>query len=133
MWFLNIIYYILPFVLFLSILVFVHEFGHFIVARTLGIQVNAFSIGFGKELWGRVDKHGTRWKISAVPLGGYCQFLGDDEASSSSAAAASFVRKGILAVAQPHLGHIKASLSISFPHFEQYIYFSPIVIYNAYF
>ena len=88
MWFLNIIYYVLPFVLFLSILVFVHEFGHFIVARTLGIQVNAFSIGFGKELWGRVDKHGTRWKISAVPLGGYCQFLGDDEASSSSAEAA---------------------------------------------
>ncbi len=84
MWFLNIIYYILPFVLFLSILVFVHEFGHFIVARSLNIKVNAFSIGFGKELWGRVDKHGTRWKISAVPLGGYCQFLGDDEASSSS-------------------------------------------------
>lgn len=88
MWFLNIIYYVLPFVLFLSILVFIHEFGHFIVARSLGIKVNAFSIGFGKELWGRVDKHGTRWKISAIPLGGYCQFLGDDEASSSSNEAA---------------------------------------------
>lgn len=88
MWFLNIIYYVLPFIIFLGILVFVHEFGHFIVARLLGIKVNAFSIGFGKELWAKVDKHGTRWKISAIPLGGYCQFLGDDEASSSSAKAA---------------------------------------------
>lgn len=84
MWLLNFIYYIIPFIILLSILVFVHEFGHFIVARALGVQVNAFSIGFGKELWGKMDKHGTYWKISAVPLGGYCQFLGDGDASSSS-------------------------------------------------
>ena len=84
MWFLNLIYYVVPFIVLLSILVFVHEFGHFIIARLCGVHVSAFSIGFGKELWGRMDKHGTYWKISASPLGGYCQFLGDGDASSSS-------------------------------------------------
>ena len=84
MWFLNLVYYIIPFVVLLSILVFVHEFGHFIVARMCGVKVSAFSIGFGKTLWSREDKKGTVWKISAVPLGGYCQFLGDGDASSSS-------------------------------------------------
>jgi len=80
----NIIYYVIPFIVLLGILVFVHEFGHFIVARKLGVTVVAFSIGFGKELWSTVDKKGTRWKISAIPLGGYCQFLGDADASSST-------------------------------------------------
>ena len=81
---LNIIYYIVPFIVLLGILVFVHEFGHFIVARLLNVTVTDFSIGFGKELWSRKDKHGTKWKIAAVPLGGYCQFLGDADASSST-------------------------------------------------
>lgn len=81
----NIVYYVVPFLLLLGILVFVHEFGHFIVARKLGVSVSAFSIGFGKELWSVTDKKGTVWKISAIPLGGYCQFLGDaDESSSTS-------------------------------------------------
>lgn len=84
-WLFNIIHYIVPFLFLLSVLVFVHEFGHFIVARLTGVQVSAFSIGFGKELWGRMDKHGTYWKISAIPLGGYCQFLGDADASSATA------------------------------------------------
>ena len=84
MWFLNILYYVIPFIVLLSVLVFVHEFGHFIVARLCGVKVSAFSIGFGKTLWSREDKKGTVWKISAVPLGGYCQFLGDGDASSSS-------------------------------------------------
>ena len=84
MWFVNLIYYIIPFIVLLSILVFVHEFGHFLIARLLGVQVSAFSIGFGKALWSKEDKYGTVWKISAVPLGGYCQFLGDGDASSSS-------------------------------------------------
>lgn len=81
----NIVYYVVPFLVLLGILVFVHEFGHFIVARKLGVSVSAFSIGFGKELWSVTDKKGTVWKISAIPLGGYCQFLGDaDESSSTS-------------------------------------------------
>ncbi|MCI5635138.1 MAG: RIP metalloprotease RseP [Alphaproteobacteria bacterium] len=80
----NIIYYIVPFIILLGVLVFVHEFGHFIIARSLGVAVSDFSIGFGKELWSRIDKHGTKWKICAIPLGGYCQFLGDADASSST-------------------------------------------------
>ncbi len=83
-WLLNIIYYVVPFLILLGILVFVHEFGHFMIARLVGVQVSAFSIGFGKELWSRTDKKGTCWKISAVPLGGYCQFLGDADASSTT-------------------------------------------------
>lgn len=80
-------YYVVPFVVLLGILVFVHELGHYLVAKFSGVQVEAFSIGFGKELWGFVDKSGTRWKISAIPLGGYCQFLGDgDETSTTSEA-----------------------------------------------
>ena len=81
---LNIIYYIVPFVVLLGILVFVHEFGHFIIARSVGVKVSAFSIGFGRQLCSHVDKHGTNWKISAIPLGGYCQFLGDADAASSA-------------------------------------------------
>ena len=84
-WILNIVHYVVPFLILLGVLVFVHEFGHFIVARMTGVCVSAFSIGFGKELWSVTDKKGTVWKISAIPLGGYCQFLGDaDESSSTS-------------------------------------------------
>lgn len=86
-WLVNLMYYVVPFVVLLGILVFVHELGHYLVAKFSGVQVEAFSIGFGKELWGFVDKSGTRWKISAIPLGGYCQFLGDgDETSTTSEA-----------------------------------------------
>lgn len=80
----NILYYIVPFVVLLGVLVFVHELGHFLVARALGVKVDEFSLGFGKELWGRNDKKGTRWKVCAVPLGGYCKFFGDEDASSVS-------------------------------------------------
>ena len=80
----NILYYVIPFLVLLGILVFVHEFGHFIVARMLNVKVVAFSIGFGKVLWSKTDKKGTCWKLSAIPLGGYCQFLGDGDASSAT-------------------------------------------------
>lgn len=80
----NVIYYIVPFIVLLGILVFVHEFGHFIVARMLGVKVAAFSIGFGKVLLSHTDKYGTNWRLSIIPLGGYCQFLGDADASSST-------------------------------------------------
>lgn len=80
----NIIHYVVPFLLLLGVLVFVHEFGHFIVARLFKVKVSAFSIGFGKVLLSKTDKEGTEWKLSAIPLGGYCQFLGDADASSST-------------------------------------------------
>ena len=80
---LNIVYYIVPFIVLLGILVFVHEFGHFLIARMCGVKVTDFSIGFGKQLWGFVDKYQTNWKICAIPLGGYCQFLGDANGASA--------------------------------------------------
>ena len=64
------------FLVLLTVLVFVHEYGHYIVARWCGVRVEVFSIGFGPELIGRYDKHGTRWKISAIPLGGYVKMFG---------------------------------------------------------
>lgn len=73
---------IVPFILVLSLLVFVHEMGHYLVGRWSGIRILAFSVGFGPELIGRTDKHGTRWKISAIPLGGYVKFFGDEDVSS---------------------------------------------------
>ena len=69
--------YILPFLILLTIVVFVHEYGHYYFARRYGVGVTAFSIGFGKELFGYTDKNGTRWKFSAVPFGGYVKFFGD--------------------------------------------------------
>ena len=70
------------FVLGLSVIVFVHEYGHYIVGRWSGIHAEVFSIGFGKVLWGRTDRRGTRWQIAAIPFGGYVKFLGDADASS---------------------------------------------------
>src|ERR1700685_1822358 len=73
---------IVPFLFVLTIVVFFHELGHFLVARLCGIKVLTFSIGFGPEIVGFYDRYGTRWKISAVPLGGYVKFLGDENAAS---------------------------------------------------
>jgi regulator of sigma E protease len=64
------------FLILLTVLVFVHEYGHYIVARWCGVRVEVFSIGFGPELFGRTDSHGTRWKVSAIPLGGYVKMFG---------------------------------------------------------
>ena len=74
--------YILPYVVVLSLLVFVHELGHYLAGRWSGIRVLAFSIGFGPEIVGFTDGHGTRWKLSAIPLGGYVRFYGDADAAS---------------------------------------------------
>ena len=88
-WLINIAYYVLPFLVLLGVLVFVHEFGHYLVAKLCGVKVAEFSLGFGRQLWGRRDSSGTLWKLSLIPLGGYCRFLGDDDASSTTSGAAS--------------------------------------------
>jgi regulator of sigma E protease len=80
----NLAGYIIPFVVVLTIIVFVHELGHYSVARWCGVRIEVFSIGFGPELFGWYDKHNTRWKISAVPLGGYVKFFGDADAASTT-------------------------------------------------
>jgi regulator of sigma E protease len=74
--------YVVPFLFVLTIVVFFHELGHFLVARWCGVRVMVFSVGFGPELLGFNDKHGTRWKLSAIPLGGYVKFYGDENAAS---------------------------------------------------
>jgi regulator of sigma E protease len=79
--------YIVPFLFVLTIVVFFHELGHFLVARWAGVKVLTFSLGFGPELAGFNDRHGTRWKISAIPLGGYVKFFGDESEASTPASA----------------------------------------------
>lgn len=67
----------------ITLVVFVHELGHFLAARWFGVRVESFSIGFGRTIWGFHDRHGTHWKFSALPLGGYVKFWGDDGVSSA--------------------------------------------------
>ena len=80
-------WYILPFVLILSVVVFFHELGHYFVGRWCGVKIDAFSLGFGPELFARVDKFGTRWRLALLPLGGYVKFYGDANAASAPNAA----------------------------------------------
>ena len=69
--------FVLPFIILIIVVVFVHEYGHYYFARRYGVGVTDFSIGFGKELFGWNDKSGTRWKVCWIPLGGYVKFFGD--------------------------------------------------------
>src|SRR5580704_1277660 len=77
------VHYALPFIVVISVVVFVHEFGHYWVARRCGIKIETFSIGFGHEIFGWNDRHGTRWKVSWLPLGGYVKMYGDGSAAST--------------------------------------------------
>lgn len=74
--------YIVPFLAVLTVIVFVHEMGHYLVARWNNVAIQTFSIGFGPEIFGWNDKHGTRWRVSMIPLGGYVRFVGDMNAAS---------------------------------------------------
>jgi regulator of sigma E protease len=74
--------WVLPFLFVLSVVVFVHEMGHFLVARYFGVTVETFSIGFGPEIGGFYDRRGTRWRLAWIPLGGYVKFKGDENAAS---------------------------------------------------
>lgn len=82
-WLTSGLYYAGAFFLIISVIVFIHEFGHYIVARWCGVRVEQFSIGFGKELVGWDDKHGTRWKIAVLPMGGFVKMFGDADAAST--------------------------------------------------
>ncbi len=77
--------YVIVFLVILTVVVFVHELGHYLVARWNGVRVEVFSIGFGPEIWGWNAKSGTRWRISLLPLGGYVKMFGDSDASSATA------------------------------------------------
>jgi regulator of sigma E protease len=77
-------WYVVPFILILSLIVFIHELGHYLVGRWSGVKIDAFSLGFGPELCARVDARGTRWRIGALPLGGYVKFHGDANVASAA-------------------------------------------------
>ncbi len=79
----GVVAYLIPFLFVLSLVVFFHELGHFLIARLCGVRILVFSIGFGPEIAGFHDRHGTRWKIAAIPLGGYVKFFGDENAGSA--------------------------------------------------
>lgn len=97
--------YIVPFIAVLTIVVFFHELGHFLVGRWCGIKVDAFSIGFGPELFAFVDRRGTRWRFAALPLGGYVKFHGDANGASMADDAAieamPAVERAVTFAAQP--------------------------------
>ena len=76
--------YIIPFIILITVVVFIHEYGHYYFARRYGVAVTDFSIGFGKEIFGFNDKNGTRWKFCLIPLGGYVKFFGDRNVFSQS-------------------------------------------------
>jgi len=76
--------YIVPFIILITIVVFIHEFGHYYIAKRCGVGITDFSIGFGKEIFGWNDKSGTRWKFCWIPLGGYVKFFGDRNVFSQS-------------------------------------------------
>ena len=94
--------YILAFLAILTPVVFIHELGHYWVARKSGVVVEVFSVGFGPELFSRVDRHGTRWRIAALPLGGYVKMRGDENAASVPPGA-SLVTAVLL---RPQSGHV---------------------------
>jgi regulator of sigma E protease len=79
------VYYVGIFLVVLTVLVFVHELGHYLIARRTGVRIEVFSIGFGPEIFGWNDRAGTRWKFSAVPLGGYVKMFGDSDPTSTLA------------------------------------------------
>jgi regulator of sigma E protease len=81
----SLLLYVLPFLVVLTVVVFVHEFGHYFIARLNGVRVETFSIGFGRELYGWTARSGTHWRIALIPLGGYVKFFGDANAASAGA------------------------------------------------
>jgi regulator of sigma E protease len=86
---------LLPFLVVLTVLVFVHELGHYLIARAAGVRVDVFSIGFGPELFGFNDRAGTRWRFSAIPLGGYVAMHGEGDGSEEQDPAVSFAHKSV--------------------------------------
>ncbi|MGD9638925.1 MAG: RIP metalloprotease RseP [Alphaproteobacteria bacterium] len=99
----SIFFHTVPFIIVLSILVFVHELGHYLIAKISGVRIETFSIGFGKEIFGFNDKSGTRWKFSMLPLGGYVRMFGDaDETSTGMSSEAKTFTEEEKKVSFPH-------------------------------
>jgi len=80
-----ILYSVISFAVIISFIVFIHEFGHYYIARRAGVRIEVFSIGMGKVLWHRFDKYGTKWQIAILPIGGYVKMFGDQNIASTGA------------------------------------------------
>lgn len=121
------VFYLISFLVVLSLVVVIHEGGHFMMARWCGVRVVEFSMGFGKELWGRVDKRGTRWKICAIPMGGYVKMFGDEDAASAKSSTKGIApeevqytfmaqplwKRALIIVAGPAMNYISAILLLA--------------------
>ena len=104
------------FIAIISVIVFVHEFGHYLLAKWAGVKIEVFSLGFGKELVGFNDRSGTRWRISALPLGGYVRMYGDaSEASTPLESIASLSEKEKLKTFYYKPLHKKAAIVVAGP------------------
>lgn len=118
----NLLLYPVAFLFVLTVVVFVHELGHFWVGRRCGVGVKAFSIGFGREFFGWTDRHGTRWKIAAVPLGGYVKFVGDmNGASVPNAATMARMSPGERAISFHHQSLAKRAAIVAAGPFANFI------------
>jgi len=108
-------WYVIPFLLILTAIVFIHELGHYLVGRWCGVKIDTFSLGFGPELYARVDSLGTRWRVGALPLGGYVKFHGDPNAASvqSGGSLSPGVDRRLTLAAQPLLN--RAAIVIAGP------------------
>ncbi len=141
---LNVGYYLLSFILVISVIVFIHEYGHYIVAKLCKVKIEVFSIGFGKECFGFNDRSGTRWKFSIIPAGGYVKMFGDlNEASVTSKEALSemsaeekaltfqykkLYQKALIVAAGPIANFLLAALILTFLYmFYGKVYTSPVV------
>ena len=94
-------WYVVPFIIVLSAIVFFHELGHYLVGRWCGVKIDTFSLGFGPELAHRIDRLGTRWRIGALPLGGYVKFYGDANVASVESGSAPTVDRRLTLAGQP--------------------------------
>src|SRR5260370_18289558 len=96
-------WYVIPFMVIVSVIVFIHELGDYLVGRWRGVKIDAFSLGFGPELFARVDSRGTRWRVGALPLGGYVDVHGDANAASveGRASASPSVDRSLTLAGQP--------------------------------
>ena len=117
---------IVAFLILLSIIVFIHEFGHFSVARMLGVRVETFSIGFGKTLWRWVDRSGTEWRIALLPLGGYVRFFGDANAASQASEEVKAINDGPATTQFPRPGDENAPSGLTAEEKAVCYHFKPV-------
>ena len=123
--------YVIVFLLVLTVLVFVHEWGHFWVARRAGVRIEVFSIGFGPEVFGWNDRHGTRWKFSAIPLGGYVKMFGESDLGWEEEEEATPLSEDERAVSFHHKALWQRAAIVAAGPFANFVFASVVVAFVA--